>query len=69
MPDGSRIRVAAAFRLLRETAHLMVGMPDYSRYVAHRLARHPGAAVMTRAEFARERTARRYEGAAPGRCC
>ena len=54
---------------LRETAHLMVGLPDYRRYVAHRQARHPGAPVMTRAEFVRERLARRYGPGGPGRCC
>ena len=54
---------------MRETANLMVGLPDYQRYVAHRLARHPGLAVMTRAEFARDRMRRRYESGAAGRCC
>jgi uncharacterized short protein YbdD (DUF466 family) len=54
---------------LRETAHLMVGLPDYRRYVEHRLSQHPDSPVMTEAEFVRERMARRYEGNSPGRCC
>ena len=54
---------------LRETANLMVGLPDYQRYVAHRAARHPGLAVMTRAEFALDRMRRRYETGTGGRCC
>jgi uncharacterized short protein YbdD (DUF466 family) len=57
------------WRVLIETLHLMVGLPDYRRYVAHRLARHPGEAVMTEAEFVRERTQRRYEGGGFCRCC
>ncbi len=65
--------VAEGFRrLLRrvvETTHLMVGLPDYQRYVAHRRARHPGAPVMSRPEFVAERMARRFEGGGPGRCC
>ena len=54
---------------IRETASLMIGLPDYERYVAHVHARHPGRPVMTRAEFVAERTARRYEGRGAGRCC
>ena len=56
------------FKRLRETAHLMVGLPDYDRYVAHRQTRHPGETIMSRGEFVRERLAKRYEGKA-GRCC
>ncbi len=57
------------WRAFRETAHLMVGLPDYQRYVAHVAARHPGKIAMTKAEFVAERTARRYEGRGVGRCC
>ena len=67
MPE--RAGLIRFWRGLIETLHLMVGLPDYRRYVAHRLARHPGEAVMTEAEFVRERTRRRYEGAGAGRCC
>lgn len=56
-------------RRLRETAHLMVGLPDYQRYVAHRRARHPGEPVMSRSEFVRERSDHRYGGRGAGRCC
>ncbi len=52
------------------TARLMVGVPDYDTYVAHRRAIHPGEPVMSRKEFVRERTERRF-GSAGGisRCC
>ena len=51
-----------------ETARLMVGLPDYDRYLAHRRAEHPDEPAMTRAEFHRERTARRF-GEGVSRCC
>ena len=52
-------------------ARLMVGMPDYDVYAAHRRAHHPGEPVMSRSEFHRERTERRYGGGPDriGRCC
>jgi uncharacterized short protein YbdD (DUF466 family) len=55
-------------RALRQTANLMVGLPDYDAYVAHRQRLHPDEAVMTREEFVRERQARRY-GRGGLRCC
>jgi uncharacterized short protein YbdD (DUF466 family) len=51
-----------------ETARLMVGLPDYERYLAHWSAHHPGEPAMSRAEFHRERTERRF-GAGTSRCC
>jgi uncharacterized short protein YbdD (DUF466 family) len=57
------------WRRLRETGNLMVGLPDYDRYVAHNQDRHPDRPVMSRAEFVAERTTRRYEGGGAGRCC
>lgn len=42
------------------TARLMVGVPDYDNYVAHRRAQHPDEPVMTHAEFFRERQNARY---------
>jgi uncharacterized short protein YbdD (DUF466 family) len=49
----------------------MVGLPDYERYLAHRTAHHPGKPAMSRAEFHRERTERRFGGGPDriGRCC
>ena len=57
-------------RRLKETANLMVGLPDYDNYVAHRSATHPDEAVMTREAFFRDRQARRYGAGGGGlRCC
>lgn len=43
-----------------QTARLMVGVPDYDTYVAHRQATHPDQPIMTRREFFRERQEARY---------
>jgi uncharacterized short protein YbdD (DUF466 family) len=63
------IDLALLWRRLRETARLMVGLPDYGHYVAHVKTHHPGKPVMTEPEFIAERTTRRYEGKGAGRCC
>ena len=44
-----------------ETARLMVGVPDYDTYVAHRKTTHPGEPVMSYEEFFRERQSARYD--------
>lgn len=53
------------------TARLMVGVPDYESYVAHRRQAHPGEPVMTYEEFFRERQSSRYgeNGGKISRCC
>jgi uncharacterized short protein YbdD (DUF466 family) len=60
-----------ALKQIARTGRLMVGVPDYDYYVAHRQGAHPGEPVMSRAEFHRERTERRFGGGADriGRCC
>jgi uncharacterized short protein YbdD (DUF466 family) len=46
----------------------IIGVPDYERYLRHMRARHPDCAVLSPAEFARERLEARYSR--PGsRCC
>jgi len=42
------------------TARLMIGVPDYETYVAHRRANHPDQVIMTYVEFFRERQQARY---------
>ncbi len=60
-----------AWKQAVRAARLMVGVPDYDAYVAHRRAVHPGEPVMTLAEFHRDRVNRRYGGGADRvmRCC
>lgn len=55
--------------VMRRTARLMVGLPDYEAYLARRRAAHPDEPAMSRAEFHRERTERRYRNGMTGRCC
>jgi len=58
-------------RRVRQTANLMVGIPDYDAYLAHRRAHHPHELPLTREEFVRNRTDSRY-GVGTGkmtRCC
>jgi uncharacterized short protein YbdD (DUF466 family) len=60
-----------AIRRLRETARLMVGVPDYEAFAAHRRARHPDEPVPSRADFQRLCAERRFAGE-PGKgsgCC
>lgn len=66
--------MAPIFRLARRivrTARLMVGIPDYDAYVAHRRHAHPDEPVMSYEAFFRERQASRYgEGSGKiNRCC
>lgn len=59
------------WEMTARTGRLMVGVPDYDDYVAHRHAEHPGEPVMTLAEFHRNRIDRRYGGGPDRvpRCC
>ncbi len=57
-------RSASAARVVHywgtRTARLMIGVPDYDTYVAHRRANHPDQPIMTYVEFFRERQQARY---------
>ena len=61
----------AIFSRLKETGRLMIGVPCYDTYVAHRLANHPDEPVMTYEEFFRDRQDARYgvKGGGMNRCC
>lgn len=70
MRAGARWPALLADRLRRVAGALRViaGAPDYERYLAHVRRRHPGAAPLSREEFARRRERDRYDK--PGsRCC
>jgi uncharacterized short protein YbdD (DUF466 family) len=54
---------------LRETAHLMVGLPSYAAYLRHMAERHPERTPMSEPEFFRDRQEARYGGRNGGRCC
>ena len=62
--------LATVGKYLGQAARMLVGVPDYDTYVAHREVTHPGLPAMTREEFFRERQARRYGAGGGGlRCC
>jgi uncharacterized short protein YbdD (DUF466 family) len=60
-----------AWKQMVRTIHLMVGVPDYETYRAHRAADHPGEPVMDKDQFYRAATDRRFGGGAGriNRCC
>jgi uncharacterized short protein YbdD (DUF466 family) len=68
-PDTSLF--ATARNIFARTARLMVGVPDYDAYVAHRRRAHPAEPIMTYEEFFRERQSSRYgeNGGKVSRCC
>ncbi len=60
MSEALYTRAKFVCERVAETARLMVGVPDYETYVAHRRQNHPGLPVMTYEEFFRERQEARY---------
>lgn len=53
-------KLKALWQRAVQTARLMVGVPDYGTYVAHRKAHHPDEPIMSYPEFFRERQDARY---------
>ena len=60
MTDAPAGRVRFVCEMVAQTARLMVGVPDYQTYVAHRQRVHPDQPVMNYEQFFRERQAARY---------
>ncbi len=56
-------------RYLGQTLRLMVGVPDYDVYVAHRKATHPDEPIMSYEAFFRERQEARYGRKGRVGCC
>ncbi|ABC21065.1 YbdD/YjiX family protein [Rhodospirillum rubrum] len=55
---------------VKHAGRMLVGMPDYDTYVAHRQAYHPDKPIMTYEEFFRDRQESRYGGGdGVTRCC
>jgi uncharacterized short protein YbdD (DUF466 family) len=65
-PFAERLR--ALWRFLAQTGRLIVGVPDYDRYLAHMRHAHPAIAPMTREAFFANRLQARY-GRGASRCC
>jgi uncharacterized short protein YbdD (DUF466 family) len=60
MTEAATGRVRFVCEMVVQTARLMVGVPDYQTYVAHRQSVHPDKPVMNYEEFFRERQDARY---------
>ena len=58
--DRSAKAAGAAAHWTTRAARLMVGVPDYETYVAHRRVNHPNEPIMSYVEFFRERQQARY---------
>jgi uncharacterized short protein YbdD (DUF466 family) len=58
--DRSASAACTTMHWTAQTARLMIGIPDYETYVAHRKANHPGQPIMSYVEFFRERQQARY---------
>ncbi|WP_131865890.1 YbdD/YjiX family protein [Biostraticola tofi] len=60
-----------AGKYLGEAARMLVGIPDYDKYVQHMAVNHPDKPVMTYEAFFRDRQEARYGGSGKGgfRCC
>lgn len=65
-PFAERLRAVWGF--LVQTARLIVGVPDYDRYVAHMRRSHPDTPPMSREAFFVNRLDARY-GRGASRCC
>jgi uncharacterized short protein YbdD (DUF466 family) len=63
-------RIVKGLSYLGQSLRLMVGMPEYSTYVAHMHHAHPDRPVMSYEEFFRERQEAKYGGNGKvTRCC
>jgi uncharacterized short protein YbdD (DUF466 family) len=65
---GKAFDLAAVGRGARETALLMLGVPDYDAYVAHVSTAHPEQTPATRDAFFTARQDARFKGGGL-RCC
>ena len=66
---GRSLDLGALASGVRQTAQLMVGLPDYATYLEHVSANHSDRQAMTREAFFRERQAARYGAGGGMRCC
>ena len=53
---------------LREGGALMVGVPDYERYLRHMQETHPELPALSHDAFMRARMLARYGGKSSGKC-
>jgi uncharacterized short protein YbdD (DUF466 family) len=61
-------RLRDLWRFLAQTGRLIVGVPDYDRYLMHMRRSHPDIPPMSREAFFANRLQARY-GRGASRCC
>ena len=66
---GRTFDLTEAARSARAAVEVVVGVPDYDRYVAHLRDTHPGEAVLSRDAFFRARQDARFGAGGGLRCC
>ncbi len=62
------MKITALWQKLREGGALMVGVPDYARYLRHMQESHPEHVPLSREAFMRARMMARYGGKSAGKC-
>lgn len=60
--------IQQVWQKLKQTGALMVGVPDYQRYVAHMREKHPELEPLSEGDFIRARMDARYGGKGVGKC-
>jgi uncharacterized short protein YbdD (DUF466 family) len=61
-------RLGSVFANIGRVMRLMLGAPDYERYVTHVRDAHPGCIPLSRSQFEKERLDARYARLG-SRCC
>lgn len=62
-------KIKILWRFLKQTAVLMIGVPDYDTYLQHHNAHHSDKPAMSYEAFFSERQHARYKGNKQNRCC
>lgn len=60
--------IGAFWKRAKQSARIMIGVPDYTTYLRHCREHHPERAPMSYPDFFKERQNARYRGTG-GRCC
>ena len=60
--------ITKVYNQVSQSLRLMVGVPEYSQYVAHMKTVHPDRTIMTEVQFYRERQEARYGGKVSRSC-
>jgi uncharacterized short protein YbdD (DUF466 family) len=62
------MKIRLLWHYCAEGMSLMVGVPDYERYVAHMKMQHPEHRPLSREAFIKNRMEARYGGGKSGKC-